>query len=164
VPKRHGIEWDEENCVWKKEEPSWRICEAAYRDRGLHDPVCRHDVTEDLEARLATYEFELSKEMPKDYKDWWQNSKTEWPLVARLVLEVRRERMERAEEAEGKLLARAERAEARLRDLFNAMTQAAHLIANPDMGGLHLDKAIKCLKEAQRADMKTARAGGEEEK
>ena len=25
--------------------------------------------------------------MPKDYKDWWQNSKDEWPLVARYVIE-----------------------------------------------------------------------------
>jgi hypothetical protein len=40
----------------------------------------------DLE-RLQAYDEELSKVMPKDYKDWWQNSKDEWPLVARLVIE-----------------------------------------------------------------------------
>ena len=40
----------------------------------------------DLE-RLQAYDEELSKVMPKDYKDWWQNSKHEWPLVARLVIE-----------------------------------------------------------------------------
>jgi hypothetical protein len=43
----------------------------------------------DLE-RLQAYDEELSKEMPKDFKDWWQNSKEEWPLVARYVLEGRR--------------------------------------------------------------------------
>ena len=37
--------------------------------------------------RLQAYDEELSKVMPKDYKDWWQNSKDEWPLVARLVIE-----------------------------------------------------------------------------
>ena len=40
----------------------------------------------DLE-RLQAYDEELSKVMPKDYKDWWENSKNEWPLVARLVIE-----------------------------------------------------------------------------
>jgi len=44
----------------------------------------------DLE-RLQAYDEELSKEMPKDFKDWWENSKDEWPLVARYVLEGRRE-------------------------------------------------------------------------
>lgn len=40
---------------------------------------------------LATWESELSKVMPPDFKDWWQNSKSEWPLVARLVIESKTE-------------------------------------------------------------------------
>jgi hypothetical protein len=40
----------------------------------------------DLE-RLQAYDKELSKVMPSDYKDWWMNSKDEWPLVARYVIE-----------------------------------------------------------------------------
>jgi len=40
----------------------------------------------DLE-RLQAYDEELSKVMPKDYKDWWQNSKDERPEVARWVIE-----------------------------------------------------------------------------
>jgi cephalosporin-C deacetylase-like acetyl esterase len=40
--------------------------------------------------RLQAYDEELSKEMPTDFKDWWENSKDEWPVVARLVLEGRR--------------------------------------------------------------------------
>ena len=40
----------------------------------------------DLE-RLQAYDEELSKVMPKDYKDWWENSKNEWPLIARLMIE-----------------------------------------------------------------------------
>ena len=45
-------------------------------------------------ARLRRYDEEISKEMPKDYKDWWENSKEEYPEVARLVLEGRRENLE----------------------------------------------------------------------
>jgi len=41
---------------------------------------------------LVAWETELSKVMPPDYKDWWQNSKTEWPIVARMVIENLRER------------------------------------------------------------------------
>jgi hypothetical protein len=44
--------------------------------------------------RLKLYDEEISKEMPKDFKDFWENSKEEWPLVARLVLEGRRENLE----------------------------------------------------------------------
>ena len=38
-------------------------------------------------ARLQRYDDELSSVMPEDYKDWWQNSKEEWPLVAKLSIE-----------------------------------------------------------------------------
>jgi hypothetical protein len=41
---------------------------------------------------LVAWETELSKTMPLDFKDWWQNSKTEWPLVARMLIESLRER------------------------------------------------------------------------
>jgi hypothetical protein len=47
----------------------------------------------DLE-RLKLYDEEISKEMPLDFKDFWENSKDEWPLVTRLVLEGRREQVE----------------------------------------------------------------------
>jgi len=46
------------------------------------------------EQRLKSWEDEVSKEMPLDFKDWWQNSKEEWPLVCRLVLENRRKEIE----------------------------------------------------------------------
>ena len=47
----------------------------------------------------ASEETELSKAMPHDFKDWWQNSKQEWPVVARLVIENLREREQSAWEA-----------------------------------------------------------------
>ena len=40
-----------------------------------------------LEREITQWQSELSKVMPPDFKDWWHNSKTEWPLVARLVIE-----------------------------------------------------------------------------
>jgi hypothetical protein len=42
-------------------------------------------------ARLQRYDEELSSVMPEDYKDWWQNSKEEWPLLAKLSIEHARE-------------------------------------------------------------------------
>lgn len=45
------------------------------------------------EARVREYDEKLSTEMPKDMKDWWQNSKEEWPEVARWVLENRRKQI-----------------------------------------------------------------------
>ena len=45
------------------------------------------DTARELERELTQWQAELSKVMPPDFKDWWQNSKAEWPLVARLVIE-----------------------------------------------------------------------------
>jgi len=45
-----------------------------------------------LRKRIEAWESELSKVMPPDFKDWWQNSKDEWPVVARCVIESLRER------------------------------------------------------------------------
>ena len=53
---------------------------------------------DDLQRQLERWEAEVSREMPSDFKDWWQNSRLEHPLVARLVLESRRERADLADE------------------------------------------------------------------
>lgn len=37
-------------------------------------------------ARLARYDKALSEIMPLDFKDWFQNSKEEWPEVAAYVI------------------------------------------------------------------------------
>lgn len=50
-------------------------------------------------ARLRRYDEELSKVMPKDFKDWWQGSKEEWPEIAAGVIAERRRREEMAWEA-----------------------------------------------------------------
>lgn len=44
--------------------------------------------------RLRRYDDEISSVMPKDYKDWWQGSKEEWPLIAKFSIESLREREE----------------------------------------------------------------------
>jgi G3E family GTPase len=46
--------------------------------------------------RLQRYDNQLSSVMPEDYKDWWQNSKEEWPIVAKGSIESLREREEQA--------------------------------------------------------------------
>jgi hypothetical protein len=45
-----------------------------------------------LRQLAQTYERELSAVMPPDFKDWWENDRTEWPLVAKSVIEGLRER------------------------------------------------------------------------
>jgi hypothetical protein len=44
--------------------------------------------------RLKAYDEELSKVMPPDFKDWWQNSKNEWPEIARWVIETQYKEIE----------------------------------------------------------------------
>jgi hypothetical protein len=46
---------------------------------------------EQIKAERDAYRAELSAVMPADYKDWWQNSKLEWPLVASLTITSLRE-------------------------------------------------------------------------
>lgn len=53
----------------------------------LHKEAC---------AANETWERELSAVMPADYKDWWQNSKAEWPVVARLTIKNLRKHREEA--------------------------------------------------------------------
>lgn len=50
-------------------------------DGGMESP------TDSVAGRLESWETEMSKVMPKDFKDFWDNSKTEWPLVTRLMIE-----------------------------------------------------------------------------
>lgn len=45
---------------------------------------------------LVKWESEISKVMPPDFKDWWQNSRADWPLVTRMVIESLKEREELA--------------------------------------------------------------------
>lgn len=46
--------------------------------------------------RLKLYDDLLSAVMPPDFKDWWQNSKDEWPEIAAAVIVNLRQREELA--------------------------------------------------------------------
>jgi len=59
------------------------------------------------EVKLAQWETELSRVMPSDFKDWWQNSRDEWPEVASMVIEGLRKQVEMTDKA----------AEARVKEL-----------------------------------------------
>ena len=58
-----------------------------------------------LERELAevtkqrdAFRDELSKVMPPDFKDWWENDKKEWPLIARLTIEGKQRLMDMDQE------------------------------------------------------------------
>jgi predicted transcriptional regulator len=96
------------NDLIKDQEGIFQCYEQDIRKESNQDPWYKEqsDRTnqriEDLEAikselaRLKRYDEELSSVMPKDYKDWWQNSPEEWPLVAKCSIESLREREELA--------------------------------------------------------------------
>lgn len=56
---------------------------------GIPDPAAH---LAGLSAAIEHWESELSAVMPPDFKDWFQNDKSEWPVVARQVIESLRER------------------------------------------------------------------------
>jgi len=54
------------------------------------------DKCNQLQTELNSYKTELSKVMPPDFKDWWQNDEKEWPMIAAGVIKSLREREEMA--------------------------------------------------------------------
>lgn len=54
--------------------------------------------------RLTAYDEELCKVMPDDFKDWWNNSRNEWPRIARHTIESLRDREEWALERVSELV------------------------------------------------------------
>ncbi len=86
-------------------ELSWEIREEInYEDNNVESLSHEYDFNQELHdnllkikselARLQRYDEELSNVMPKDYKDWWENSPEEWPIVAKSSIESLREREE----------------------------------------------------------------------
>jgi hypothetical protein len=54
---------------------------------------------------ISDYELRLSAEMPIDFKDWYRNSRKDWPEVAASVIRNAREEEERLEQTITTLLA-----------------------------------------------------------
>lgn len=48
-----------------------------------------------VKAERDSYRKELSAVMPSDFKDWWQNSKKEWPALAAMIIKDKRESADR---------------------------------------------------------------------
>ncbi len=71
---------------------------------------------ERLTVKLAKWETELSKVMPPNFKDWWQNSRDEWPEIARWVIQSGRAQQSSAWEHVEKLTILVEQLERELRD------------------------------------------------
>ena len=62
-------------------------------DSLIEFPLHMTETTEQKLQRLSSYDEELSKVMHPDFKDWWQNNKVEWPLIARFTIERLREEL-----------------------------------------------------------------------
>jgi len=99
------IEYFMDETATQMEELSWEIREESnYELNSIESLSEEYDFNKELYdnllkiklelARLQRYDDELSSVMPEDYKDWWQNSKEEWPLVAKSSIESLREREE----------------------------------------------------------------------
>lgn len=70
----------------------WITADAGRKiEKKLNEAVEKID---DLKNKLAKWESELSSVMPPDFKDWHQNSRDEWPEVAKGVIKSLREREE----------------------------------------------------------------------
>ena len=91
------IEWEiREETNYTDEEHTSRyeyFCEEYDEAKARLDDLLK--IQSELD-RLQRYDNELSSVMPEDYKDWWQNSKEEWPEIAKGSIESLREREQEA--------------------------------------------------------------------
>lgn len=39
-----------------------------------------------LNQKLIAWEDEISEVMPDDFSDWWQNDRSEWPMIAAALI------------------------------------------------------------------------------
>ena len=59
-----------------------------------HKPTIKEAYEAGVSAERTRWLLEIGQVMPKDFKDFWENSPEEWPLVTRLVIENLRKRSE----------------------------------------------------------------------
>ena len=76
------------------EPESWRSYARAILSRWNHPAP--QPANSEVAKRLDRYDQALSAVMPPDFKDWWQNSKEEWPDIAAGVIKNLRQREELA--------------------------------------------------------------------
>mgnify|MGYP003475218530 CR=1 FL=1 len=99
-------------------------------DRALDADALRADAEQAQEAQqpagrasVDDWERELSAVMPADFKDWWQNSRREWPAVAAEV--IKSLRLDR--DAGWEVAARAQRREPLTASQVNELCNECHL-------------------------------------
>jgi hypothetical protein len=88
-----GLSWELREETNYEDNNTEYLAEVYDFNKALYDNL--QQIKSEL-ARLQRYDEEISSVMPKDYKDWWQNSKEEWPIVAKSSIESLREREELA--------------------------------------------------------------------
>lgn len=87
--RRHAVipEQDRIQTVMTPAEITAALGSGDYSAEMLMQHLIRH--YNRMERELVSWQTELSKVMPADFKDWWENSKAEWPLIARLAIEAK---------------------------------------------------------------------------
>lgn len=86
-------------------------------------------------AALEKWETELSKVMPSDFKDWWHNSKDEWPEIARSVTEAARRDRDAGWEAAARTAVEVEK----LKDIIDGILFDTGLTQTAMPDGLRVD-------------------------
>lgn len=104
----------------------------------------------DASDALRKWEYELSKVMPPDYTGWWENSRSEWPVVARATIESIRGREESMAESALRLAAEKHRLREALSELVKTNEQhneaVEAVIGRPlNWNDSYLDKARTVL-------------------
>lgn len=104
----------------------------------------------DMAERCADYDRRLSEVMPKDFKDWWQNSRQCWPEMAAWSITNLRQREDWAHEQMARALAERdclnEQCDYYKADLdaIRAMVPNVEGVATQDLVRQHLAKLCKC--------------------
>lgn len=99
----------------------WRGCETAHDVCLIAKLAAELTELRSVVKRLERYDQMLTEAMPEDYKDWHQNSREEWPLIASLTIKNLRNQNDWAHEELTKAHAEIER----LRDTLMGRALAA---------------------------------------
>jgi len=91
--------------------------------------------------RAKNYDDQFSKLMPEDFKDWWQNDKSEWPVVAARLLADSRNDASRVWEMQARTMEERDT----LRDELSAIrVEASEMIVRETMLRNALARLVDC--------------------
>jgi hypothetical protein len=89
-------------------------------------------VTDADARRLADYDERLSAVMPPDFKDWHENARDEWPIVAAMTIKSLQERVQMADNFVVFTCDAAQKEMDKLRDEVKRLTPAAPSVTVPE--------------------------------